>query len=297
MRMFVLLPLFVAACANAPEVLHREVAPPPVETEHTDNFPSLETLNDSGEQHLVGEFLQAATMGDTSAARRTLTEFAILEAEAIHGSLEAWLAAIAGTEMAYGVLYTRDGALGRFLTATTGHTQIAFFIVDHGVAMRIDNVLSTSPVVPGESVALHGSRANVLRAFWGYFGALTGVAPEFLPDRAAEAPGLSRRLRLAAWRSSVAPSLRARLVESGPEVARNSVPAFLDAMESLLGDYHMPQVRQADLQAGTAVVIFTPTEVSRETRNRAAFTLVYKAGWYHGMQVLVSEEVYRGKAA
>ncbi len=291
--------LFLAGCAA------------PVQREFTENHeperrpatvtpaPEIEDLADEGEAQLVADLQHAAKRGDTFSASSMVTEYVQLEAEAVHGSFADWLTTLALAEITPGVLYTRDGCGGRFLTAeartTGGSVTLGFFIIRSGFALRIDNVLSTQPIVPGLSPALAGSRANILRAFWGYYGALRGAAPEFFPDRPAEAPQLSLRLRLAAWRTSVSPMLRDRLVEAGPELARNSVPRFIDAMRELIADYNLPEIREADLKGNRAVVLFTPTEAAREARRREPFTLEYKSGWLHGMQVLVSEDLYSGR--
>jgi hypothetical protein len=293
--------LFVlAACApgpssHGPVFGHRAADDPPPA-----NLPQkLEAEADAGETDLVVRLHGAAARGDAREVRGLVTGHVVTEAEAVHGSLDEWMLLLATHELELGIIYTREGAGGRFLTAEArgpgGILTLGFFIVREAGALKVDNVLSAQPVIPGVTPALASSRANILRAFWAYFAALRGVAPEFLPDRAAEAPEISRRLRLAAWRSSVAPTLRRRLVEAGPEHARNSVPLYLEAMGELLADYHLPEVRQADLQGGRAVLLFTPTEIAREARGREPFMLEYTSGWRHGMQVLVTESLYSGK--
>jgi hypothetical protein len=301
MRRFVpALLLIVAACA-AP--VSREFTEAPASEKRAATVtaaPEIENLPDEGEAQLIADLQSAAMRGDTSTASSLVTEYVQVEAEAVHGSFADWLATLAQAEITPGLLYSRDGCGGRFLTAEArapgGSVALGFFIVRSGFVLRVDNVLSTQPVVPGVSPALAGSRANILRAFWGYYGALRGAAPEFFPDRPAEAPQLSQRLRLAAWRSSVAPMLRERLVQAGPELARNSVPRFIDAMRELVADYNLPEIREADLKGNRAAVLFTPTEAAREARRREPFTLEYKSGWFHGMQVLVSEDLYSGRS-
>jgi hypothetical protein len=67
-------------------------------------------------------------------------------------------------------------------------------------------------------------------------------------------------------------------------------------MRELVADYNLPEIREADLKGNRAVVLFTPTEAAREARRREPFTLEYKSGWFHGMQVLVSEDLYSGRS-
>ena len=289
----------MAGCARGPVAEEPEEAATPAATAARKPAPTLENEPDRGERALLAELQQAADDCDTERAGMLVTEHVQLEARALHGGLEPWLATLAGAKLAHGMLYTRDGAGGRIQTATlrnqAGEWNLGFFVIATPEGLRLDNVLSSQAPAPGYSPALAGSRTNVLRAFWAYYGALTGYAPEYLPDRADEAPGLSGRVRLAAWRSSAAPGLRDRLVQSGPEATRASTPRYLDAMAEVLSSYNLPEVREADLEAGTLVVLFSPTDHGREKLGREPFLLRYRSAWQHGMQVLATEELYTGK--
>lgn len=282
-----MLPLVVllgACTAGNPLPVAAPDEPRPASAEAIKNEP------DRGERALVGAFMARED------AARVCSAFLLQEAAAVHGGLDAWQAGF-GELAEFGVLYSRNGAPGRFQTAKVktagGVVDVGFYLIDDSGALRVDNVLSVQPVVPGATPAVFSSRANVLRAFWGYYGALVGVAPEFLPDRAALAPAVSARLRLAHWRSSVSPDLRARMLRSGPERCRDHVPNYLDSMGALLASYHTPQVREANLAEGRLIAMFTPTDAAAE-QGRRPFSLSYRSGWWHGMQVLTAEEAAGG---
>lgn len=289
----------LAGCARGPVTEPVEEAAAPAAAPARKPAPVLENEPDRGERALLAQLQQAAADADSDRVAELVTEHVQLEARALHGGMPQWLATLAGAHLEPGMLYTRDGAGGRMQTATlrnqAGEWNLGFFVIATPEGLRLDNVLSSQAPAPGYSPALAGSRTNVLRAFWAYYGALTGFAPEFLPDRADESPALSPRVRLAAWRSSAAPGLRDRLVQSGPEATRASTPRYLDAMAELLSSYNLPEVREADLEAGTVVVLFSPTDHGREKLGREPFLLRYRSAWQHGMQVLATEELYTGK--
>ncbi|MCC6572220.1 MAG: hypothetical protein IT462_00385 [Planctomycetes bacterium] len=287
---FALLCLLSACAAGVPAPAPTvETAPPRKET--------LVTLPDRGERALVEALFAAAAKKDTDAVAALTTTFLAQEASAVHGSAEEWLDGFADAKLDFGALYSRNGAPGRFqsvkVTSEGGSVDLGFYIVDDR-GLQVDNILSLQPVIPGATAAVYSSRAHVLRAFWAYYGALVGVAPEFLPDRAEAAPAISLRLRLASWRSSVQPELRARMLRNGPEKCREHVPNYLDHMGRVLGDFFTPQVREANLVEGRAVVLFTPTDAAAEKGTRP-FSLVYRSGWWHGMQVISAEQEWKGQ--
>lgn len=263
------------------------------------NTALLISEEDRGEQALIQALFKHARNGDVDGAKRVVSAHVQKEAKAIHAGLPNWLSTMSEGDYEFGTLYSREGANGRWQVVNfdgpSGKFQLGFYITKtaSSSAKEIDNVLSTQAVMPLIQPALASSRSNVLRAFWAYYGALTAQAPEYLPEQSAAAPVISQRLRLTAFRSSTSPALRQRLLQTGPDHTRRHVPAYLEVMAGLLQNYNQPEVRKADLQAGTAVLLFSPTDKAMQ-EGRAAFMLEFTSGWYHGMQVLTSERKFAG---
>ncbi|MEE9312345.1 MAG: hypothetical protein V3V10_08025 [Planctomycetota bacterium] len=254
---------------------------------------------DRGEQALIQALFKHARNGDVDGAKRVTSTHVQKEAKAVHAGLPNWLSTMSEGDYEFGILYSREGASGRWQVVNfdgpNGKFEIAFYITKtaSSSAKEIDNVLSIQPVMPLIQPALASSRTHILRAFWAYYGALTAQAPEYLPEQTTGAPVISQRLRLTAFRSSTSPALRQRLLQTGPDHTRKHVPAYLDVMSGLLENYNQPEVRKADLLAGHAVLLFSPTDKALQ-EGRTAFMLEFTSGWYHGMQVLTSERKFVG---
>jgi len=283
---------FLAGCAAQP------VAEPPREKAQGQSAPQnhkarLQGEADAGEREAIGALLAAAELGDEHQARALLTEYALAEIEALHEGLGPWLKLLASGRMSLTELYTREGAGGRFQVARWerdgGSLELGFFLLREGGRLKLDNLLCTGPVAPGISPALASSRSNVLRAFWAYYGALLALAPESLPGEAAQAPAVSQRVRLSLWRTSTLPELRRAMQAAGPASTRENTTAYLDAACRVLGGFNLPEVREADLKEGRLVVLFTPAPEQSDA-GALPFLIEYRSRWWHGMQVLCSEQ-------
>lgn len=281
-----------AGCAAPPmaELPGGTAAGRPVPENHK---PRLRSEADAGERAALEALLAAAATGDIEQAAALLTDYAQAEIEALHQGLEPWLRLLASGRVSLAELYSREGAGGRFQVAqwerAGSRFELGFFFVREGGCLKLDNLLCSGPVAPQVSPALASSRSNVLRAFWAYYGALVALAPESLPGEAATAPAVSQRVRLSLWRTSTLPELRRAMQGAGPAACRENTTAYLDAACKALGGFNLPEVREADLKAGRLVVLFTPTTEQREL-GALPFLIEYHSRWWHGMQVLCSEQ-------